>query len=178
MAADLSTLIPEFRTRLNQLILSCASQGTEMRCYVTLRDPFEQARLWRQSRSIEEIGEKVQSLRTARANFLAHCIDSVGPQNGDPVTNAIPGLSWHQWGEAADCFWVVDGQAEWSTTKLVNGSNGYRVYATTAAQFQLTAGGSWPRFKDWPHVQRRSAGSPLSELSLQQVDKEMELRFG
>ncbi|GAK49224.1 hypothetical protein U14_00443 [Candidatus Moduliflexus flocculans] len=55
---------------------------------------------------------------------------SVGPQYGDPVTNALPGCSWHQWNEAVDLFWVIDGKAEWSSKKkimLQDGSsvNGY-----------------------------------------------------
>ena len=41
-----------------------------------------------------------------KANFLASVLDGVGPQHGPHVTNALPGLSWHQWGEAVDCFWT------------------------------------------------------------------------
>src|SRR5262249_20995053 len=146
-------------------------RGIEMRPYTTLRDPFEQARLWRQSRSHEQIERKIQEFREAHAEFLAHCLESVGPQSGDPVTNAAPGLSWHQWGEAVDCFWLVNGQAEWSTTKLVNGLNGYRVYAEEAQRLGLTAGGLWSGLKDWPHVQLQVAGSPLGLFTLVQISE-------
>src|SRR5688500_11665145 len=106
MAADLEPLVPEFRAKVDQLITRCQREGVEMRPYFAIRTPFEQAKLWRQSRTREEIMNRMATLRAAGAEFLAHCIESVGPQNGLHVTNAPPGLSWHQWGEAVDCVWV------------------------------------------------------------------------
>ncbi len=178
MAASLNDLTPEFRVQVETLVQHARAAGAEMRPYFTIRDPFQQARLWRQSRSSEEIAHKVAELRAAQAPFLADCIMSVGPQHGDPVTKAIPGLSWHQWGEAVDCFWVVNGGAEWSTAKKIAGVNGYHVYADAAAAAGLTPGGHWSSFKDWPHVQMRAAGSPLSVMSLADIDREMRARFG
>ncbi len=103
----------------------------------------------------------------AGAEFLAFCIESVGPQSGPEVTKAPPGLSWHQWGEAFDSFWVVNGDAEWSTTRKINGLNGYHVYAEEAAKIGVTPGGLWTTFKDChthnldpPNVQLRSTHSP------------------
>jgi D-alanyl-D-alanine carboxypeptidase. len=178
MAADLTLLEPGFRAKIDQLIAHCAAIGCEMRPSTGLRDPFEQGRLWRQSRSIEEIRAKLAQLRAAGAPFLAECIDSVGPQSGGRVTNAIPGLSWHQWGQALDCFWLVDGKAEWSTRKVINGHNGYQVLADEAERLGLTAGGHWSSLKDWPHVQLDRASSPLSGgRKLAQIDAEMAARF-
>jgi hypothetical protein len=178
MAADIKLLKPEFKTKVDELLQKCSAEGIIMRPNESLRDPFVQAKYWRQSRSGEEIKRKIADLTAQGAPFLAHCIDSVGPQHGDPVTNSIPGLSWHQWGEALDCFWVVDGKAEWSTRRLVDGKNGYQVYATIADGMGLTAGGLWTSFKDWPHVQLRKAASPMGTFTLQQVDKAMKDQFG
>lgn len=175
---DLSALVDAFRPKVIALLERCTARGTPMRPYFTLRSPFEQARLWRQSRSKEEIGARIAELQSQSAPFLADCIARVGPQHGDPVTNAIPGLSWHQWGEAVDCFWLVDGEAEWSSRKLINGVNGYQVYAEEAQAAGLTAGGFWTSLKDWPHVQLRSASSPLKLMSLIEIDREMTKRFG
>jgi len=175
---DLSDLILDFRARVQDLLQTCRARGVEMRPYTTLRDPFEQARLWRQSRSREEIDRKIDQLRNVGADFLAHCLDSVGPQNGRYVTDAAPGLSWHQWGEALDCFWLVEGQAEWSTERRVNGVNGYRVYAEEAKRLGLTAGGDWINFQDWSHVQLRAASGPQEVLSLLQIDRAMREGFG
>jgi peptidoglycan L-alanyl-D-glutamate endopeptidase CwlK len=178
MAADLEILIPEFRAMVKELIKACDARGAKLRPSASRRDPLEQARLWRQSRTIEQITKKITSLRQQKADFLADCIERVGPQHGDPVTNAIPGLSWHQWDEALDCFWVVNGAAEWSTSKLVNGLNGYHVYAEEAHRLGLNAGGTWHSFQDWPHVQFRSAGSPDDVMSLMEISNEMKKRFG
>jgi len=171
-------LVGAMQTQAHALIANCLAKGVEMRPYQTLRDPFEQARLWRQSRAREEIERKIAELTSAGALFLAHCIESVGRQSGDPVTNAIPGFSWHQWGEAMDCMWIVDGAAEWSTTRKVSGVNGYRVYADEAVSLGLTAGGFFRSLKDWPHAQLRSAGSPLGAVSLSEIDGTMKERFG
>ncbi|HEX3046195.1 MAG TPA: M15 family metallopeptidase [Bacillota bacterium] len=177
-AKDLSDLVPEFQTKVQTLIKNCQNRGIEMRINDTLRDPFGQAKLWRQSRSREEITAKIQEFKTAGADFLAYCIESVGPQFGDPVTNTPPGLSWHQWGEAFDAFWIVGGKAEWSTIKKVGGLNGFRVYAEEAKSLGLTAGGLWTNFKDWPHVQLRVAGTPKSIYTIKQINDKMKERFG
>ena len=178
MAANISDLIPEFRNKVLELLNISMVVGVEMRPYFTIRTPFEQAKLWRQSRSIQEIDKKIAELNNAGAPFLAKCIESVGPQHGDPVTKAIPGLSWHQWGEAVDCFWVVNGVAEWSAQKIANGQNGYQVFADKAETIGLTSGGHWKSLKDWPHVQLRNEGSPLEIMSLQQINTAMSQRFG
>ena len=178
MVANVNDLLPEFRNKIENLIDGGRVSGVEMRPYFTLRDPFQQARFWRQSRSTEEITLKIAELKDNGAPFLARCIESVGPQHGDPVTNAIPGMSWHQWGEAVDCFWLVNGKAEWSTRKIIDGQNGYHVFAQQAENQGLTAGGHWNSLKDWPHVQLRQASSPLQVMSLEEIDAAMRERFG
>lgn len=178
MAADLDKLDPALKTKVLELIKRCQKRGVDMRPSNGLRDPFEQARLWRQSRSAEEITLKIQQFETAGASFLAECIRSVGPQHGPHVTNTPPGISWHQWGEALDCFWLVDSKAEWSTQKLINGVNGYKIYAEEAKNVGLDAGGLWKKFKDWPHVQLRAAASAQSVMSLIEIDTTMKERFG
>ncbi len=178
MAANLNELIPEFRQKVEHLLEKCRQRGIEMRPYFTLRTPFEQAKLWRQSRAKEEIQKQIEDFKKAGADFLAFCLESVGPQQGDHVTDALPGFSWHQWGEAVDCFWVVDGIAEWSSMKKVGGVNGYRIYAEEAVTLELEAGGLWKSLKDWPHVQLRSVSHAGKIFSLKQINNEMQKRFG
>lgn len=177
MSRAIEDLQAPFATRVRELLSACNSRGCEMRPFFTLRSPSEQAELWRQSRTTEEIDAKIAELEDAGATFLARTIRDVGPRSGPKVTNAIPGFSWHQWGEAVDCFWVVDGTAEWSTTRRIDGLNGYRVYAEEADRMGLTAGGFWRRFKDWPHVQIRPESSPSTIFSLSEIDDEMQTRF-
>jgi hypothetical protein len=165
------------RVRVTALLDQCRTDGVEMRPYMTLRTPLEQAKLWRQSRALEEIILKITELQAAGAAYLAGCLEAAGPQNGPHVTNAPPGFSWHQWGEAVDCFWVVDHKAEWSTKRLVDGRNGYRHYASIAAALDLTPGGHWPKFKDWPHVQMRPENSPRGVMTLTDMDERLAERF-
>jgi hypothetical protein len=127
---------------------------------------------------MEEIQGKIKELENKKAEFLAFCIESVGPQHGIPVTNALPGMSWHQWGEAVDCFWVVNGTAIWDTTTLVNGQNGYVVYADEAKKLGLDSGFYWVKIKDVPHVQLRSVSNPTQIYSIVEIDRIMKERFG
>lgn len=178
MAADLKPLVPEFRAKVERLIANCAKRGIEMRPNEALRDPWRQAKLWRQSRTIQEINDKIAELRSKGAPYLADILENVGPQHGPYVTGSPPGFSWHQWAEACDCFWVVNGRAEWSEKKKINGLNGYAVYAEEAGTLGLDAGGLWSKFKDWPHVQFRADRSPAVKLSFSQIDAETKARWG
>lgn len=184
MAVDLSALVPQMKTAVDALVAACAARQIEMRPYVALRTPEEQARLWRQSRSSEQIAAEVTRLQRAGAPYLADCLQRVGPQHGPPVTKAVPGLSWHQWGEAVDFFWALHGKAEWSVTFTAPvsgdfmGENGYHVLVDEAQKLNLHPGGAWKRFQDWPHVQLHGAASPADVMSLAEIDRQMAERFG
>lgn len=179
MAVSLDGLDPAFREKVEALLNKCLQSGVEMRPYFSIRHVDEQARLWRQSRATEEINAAIHILKQAGAPYIAEVLDRVGPQHGPHVTNSLPGLSWHQWGEAVDCFWAVNGRAEWSSSVLVNGINGYKFYASSARDAGLEAGGFWSSIKDWPHVQLRRFGSPVSAgMTLKQVNDAMKQKFG
>lgn len=178
MSINFELLDQEFADQIQQLLEKAKEQGYEMRPYTGVRTPFEQAKLWRQSRSVEQITKQIALFKQNNAHFLAHCLESVGPQNGDHVTNALPGFSWHQWGEAVDCFWLVNEEAVWSSSKKINGKNGYAVYAEIGDQLKLTPGGYFTSLKDWPHMQKRKGGSPLAAgLSTLSIDKAMKDKF-
>ena len=178
MAANLALLIPDFGQQVNLLLQNCLNRKIEMRPNEGLRDPFVQAKYWRQSRTTEVIQNKIAELKNTGANFLAHCIENVGPQHGAPVTNAIPGLSWHQWGEALDCFWVVKGKAVWDLTTVVNGQNGFMVYADEAKKIGLDAGLFWKSLQDSPHVQLRKVSDPGKIFTIEEIDQSMQEKFG
>ena len=175
MASDLNLLIPEFRVKVEQLLENCQCRGVIMKPCDTLRDPYTQARLWRQSRSKAVIQKKINELKEKGAPFLAHCIESVGPQSGLHVTNAIPGLSWHQWGEAVDCYWSAKGKVVWDQNVKFDGLNGYKVYAEEAKKLGLNSGYYWARMKDDPHVQWRYISNPLMVYYLETIDEQMYL---
>lgn len=173
MAISLDGLDSGFCATLETTLDACAEAGVIMIPYFGRRTPFEQGKLWRQSRTLQQINAGVQKLTDHGAPFLAHCIQSVGPQHGPHVTGAMPGLSWHQWLEAMDCYWERDGEAVWST-EILGDKNGYRIFAARATAAGLTAGGYWQSLKDWPHVQKRSSSSPVSAgMTYEQIDKKM-----
>jgi peptidoglycan L-alanyl-D-glutamate endopeptidase CwlK len=165
----LDALTPPFRDKVEQLLEMLADKGVRMKPYCTIRDPFEQARLWRQSRSGQQIKTMCARLRATGAPRIAECIESVGPQSGKPVTNAAPGYSWHQHGEAVDCFLIdADGGADWDAN-----ARGYVEYARTATALGLRAGRD---FRDPPHVQYRHH-EPHHDNSPQRIELMLAERF-
>lgn len=130
------------------LINSCGSKGCEIVPYFGLRTLEEQAKLWRQSRSTSVINLQIQKLRDLKCDFLADVIINVGPQKtAQWATNAIPGLSWHNWGMAVD-FYVKDphtGQADWNASS-------YGILGKEAKALGLRWGGDFSK-PDPGHVQ-------------------------
>ena len=177
MADVYAGLTPDFATKLKALIAACADQGIVMEPYFGLRDPITQAKLWRRSRSSGEIATQIGHLRAAGANFLADCLDKAGPQLSGPwATNALPGFSWHQYGEAVDCAWIRNGVMCWSTT-LDGPKNGYLVYDDLAARQGLTAIAK-TMHRDYGHVQLRPQGAPDQLYGILQIDTMMREKFG
>ena len=74
-------------------------------------------------------------------------------------------------------FWLVAARRN-GPLKLVDGVNGYRVYADEAEAVGLTPGGHWTSFKDWPHVQLRKDSNVAKVMSLLEIDAEMRKRVG
>ncbi len=171
---DLAMLQPGFRGLAATLLEACEKRGVTMRPFFTLRGPRVQAKLWCQSRTVTQIVRAGAQLRDAGAPWLASQLGEEWAKTGPAVTNALPGVSWHQWGEAMDCFALgADGKAIWDAR-----NSAYRVYAEEAQKLRLEAGGLWLRFPDAVHVQLRAADSPLKDnMTWPQVEAEMKKRF-
>ena len=177
MSREISLLIPEFRTKLLDLVSACKAKGVIMTPYFTQRTPQEQGSLWRQGRTIPDAEARAVALEKAGAPFLAGCIRDNLPKETNRVTDAMPGMSWHQWGEACDCCWVdYNNKVNWSAQQIIRGVNGYQIYAEEAVKAGLTAGANFQNLKDFPHVQLRSIEPP--SLGILVVEAEMKKRFG
>lgn len=174
MSRDRADLVADFAAQMEAVQAACKARGVDMRPFFTARHPVEQGGLWRQSRSGSEVMAKIASLIDAGAPYLAQCIVDAGSQSGRWATNAIPGLSWHQWGLAEDDYWLVDGKAEWNADAIHNGLQGYAVYAEEAERLGLR---SLRSIGDSPHVQQPKEGSP-SSMGLVAVDAAMRERWG
>jgi len=144
---DLNSLEKKFKIKVERVIELCKDESIVMVPYFTLRSPWQQAKYWRQSRSTAEVKNAIEMLHEEGAHWLAVILDGVGPQRGRWCTNALPGLSWHQYGEAVDCYLLKNGKANWDSVS-------YKRYAEISEQEGLTAGFFW-RSQDAVHVQAR-----------------------
>lgn len=164
----LQRLRSEFAEKVGALLTNCAMAGVPVRIVAGLRTPLQQAKLWRQGRNIDIINQQIETLKTYGCPYLAACIDKAGPQNGPLVTKAIPGLSWHNFGEAIDVV-ALDSKNQ----PITNGSDvGYANF-----QEQVTVSGLFPVGKSWQwdsgHCQYRQASSPLAAMTIRDVDSEL-----
>lgn len=150
----LDSLDPDFREKAVSLLINCKARGVEMKPYIGLRHPLEQARLWRQSRSDMEIQKKILQLEQLECDFLLECLLGAGGAIGAHATNNCAGESWHNFGLALDCYAVVNGKISWNTED-------YAIYAEEAKKLGLEAGYYWKTFKDAPHVHFPQDTSPL-----------------
>jgi peptidoglycan L-alanyl-D-glutamate endopeptidase CwlK len=153
MSRNIDDLRREFRGQARALIGNTKDAGFQMVPYFTLRMPWEQAILWRMTRGSAEISRKIKSLREDGALYIAFVMEAVGPQYPGPgitnhVTYAVPGQSWHNWGEGMDCYLKVDGEVIWDEDH-----HGYVVYGDCAEELGLTWGGMWNKPNDPGHVQ-------------------------
>ena len=163
----------EFRVKLIATIEACKDRGVFMVPFFVNRTPWQQAELYRRSRKTSVINVIIRNLADAKACYLAHVLEEVGPQkSGNWATNALPGHSWHQWGEAADCYVRgAEGRPVWDA-----GHEGYEIYAEEAEKQGLTSGHRW-KSKDSVHIQLNP--EEVGEVyTLIEIDNEMFKRYG
>lgn len=170
MAKLLEDLDPVFRTKLEAALADASKADVRMVPFETVRSPISQGEIWRRSRSAVDVKLEAAKLKAAGAHYLADCILKAPASTGKWATNAVPGLSWHQWGLACDLFWEkVPGKAEWSDI------TGYAKFAEICKRHGLNHGYFW-KSKDSPHVQLPAASKP--DLSLKEIDTIMKAKFG
>ena len=169
MKTILGTLDRDFGNKIRLMLTQLESRGLVMRPFYGIRTPIEQAKLWRQSRTRDQIDIAIRNLDQAGAPILAACLVSVGPQRGRHVTNALPGYSWHQYGEAVDLF-AVDGNgaADWDVS-----ARGYVDMAEIARALEMKPGRD---FGDAVHIQSRYH-EPHQVFTIPQIEVEMVKRF-
>lgn len=163
----------DFRTKLDYT-LKRAQQEAQLivRVYALDRDPWQQAILWRQSRSREEVDQAIEKLIAEGAPYLAQVMQEVGPQYGRWATNNLPGLSWHQYGEAADVVLVSQaGKNIWAGKHP-----DYERLAVIARRVSLYSGFYW-KHQDANHLQLRPE-PPRAFYTWQEIDDLMRDRHG
>jgi hypothetical protein len=183
MAADLTLLHVDMKSKIDETYTQLRFYGYEFIPVFTLRNPWIQARLWRQSRSSEEIQKAYNKLVAGGAEFLAHILRDVGPQNGRWATNALPGLSWHNWkpAVAVDSVYKKDGKLLWgendpglTNEQKIDVRQAYFKYRDIGEALGLTC---LDEIHDIGHMQLYSYEIP-HKYSLAEVSKAMEVSWG
>jgi peptidoglycan L-alanyl-D-glutamate endopeptidase CwlK len=119
------------------------------------------------SRRIEDLREIMQSrakawlagCQSAGLDVLIYCtLRSLEEQAGlyaigrtlpgKRVTNAPPGSSAHNFGLALDFVPLNGGKAQWKAP-----SDEWNEAVDIAGKCGLESGSTWPRLKDWPHLE-------------------------
>ena len=162
---NISDLIPEMRDKVDDIILDCAESGIDILIYCTYRSLIEQAKLFRQGRSYDEIKSKINKLTNSGYKILAEILNNVDPQYGKKVTFAGPGESWHNFREAFDAVPVIGGEALWNDVER------YDIYGKIVLQNGLDWGGGWKRHIDKPHAQFRFGINPLKIYNPDQIQE-------
>lgn len=103
MSIDFSKLKSEFVYKFEDVLKEMRDSGYKVDVVSGFRSLEEQAKIWRKGRSTAEIERKIEELKKIDCAYLARLIADAGRQPGKMiVTYAIPGLSYHNWGEAID----------------------------------------------------------------------------
>ena len=157
----LEDLQPRVQNAARDHILKCADQGIELLVYCTLRDAREQARLYWQGRTADQVQRKIDALTNKGFPDLAVLLEDTGPQEGRKVTFAGPGESFHQYGLAYDCVPLVGGKAEWRTSG--EAADLWQIVGESGKSCGLEWAGDWTRFREFPHFQR-TGGRSLEDL--------------
>ena len=164
----LTDLVPELREKAKQVQLLCQQRGIDLLIYCTYRSPDEQARLYRQSRTLAQIKPKAAQLRKQGFGVLADVLMKVGPQPGKlgkHVTKAAPGQSWHNFRRAFDAVPLVGGKPMWESTHPH-----WQVYGKAVREVGLEWAGDWKTFREFPHAQIPAEGNPLKILAPEVIE--------
>lgn len=141
------------RTRVETLVRDLQRAHLEMLFYCTLRTYEDQARMYRNGRSLDEIKVMAEELdKNYQRPDLAEILIGVGPQNGKKiVTWAGPGQSLHNYGYAVDGVPVHAGKLVWGDDDWERELWGN--YGALAEAAGLQWAGHWTHHPEMPHIQ-------------------------
>lgn len=159
---DITLLKPEFQPKVKELISNLNKKGIYPFISSTLRGPGAQAVEYCKGRTIVSIKTEITKYRAQGLKMIPGYLEkaNVSRAVSSKVTNALPGQSWHQHGEAVDFFFKTpEGKYE-DNPKNPN----WKILADEAKALGLFPGFYFEKFKDIPHVQFQSLPSPVMTL--------------
>lgn len=148
---SISDLDISFQSIANDFVKACTTRGIDVVIYCTFRSSKEQARLYRNGRSLAAIEAKAKELREKYGRSdLAQLLLDVGPQHGDKiVTNAGPGQSLHNYGFALDGAPMKEGKIVWDKEDPM-----WTRYGLAAYDVGVEWAGDWKgSLQETPHIQ-------------------------
>jgi len=163
---SLDDLVPEVKEKAEKVLEVCRAIELGLLIYCTLRTLEEQSKLYRQSRSWQEIKTKILKYKGRGFSFLADILDGVGPCSGPHVTNAGPGESWHNYAEAWDAVPLLGGKPAW---KYSDGKEPWDAYGECVVQVGMDWAGNWSTFRERPHAQLRPGSNPLKAMTSDRI---------
>lgn len=153
---QLTDLIDAAHLAASDLLERCHNSGLEILIYCTHRPADEQARLYRNGRTLRQIEDKARQLDKQHGRpDLAQLLLDVGPQYGTRiVTWAGPGQSNHQYGTALDAVPMRAGKPVWSRRDGEDLAL-WKRYGSHATDCGFQWAGEWVKRREYPHIQLR-----------------------
>lgn len=151
---DLSDLSPGFSEKVIAFANLCYENGLSILIYCGFRSPEEQATLYCQGRTMNQIVAKAESLRKDWnsphfADILMAASSKPGAfSSGRVVTKAGPGQSMHNYGLAVDGAPMIGGKTIWD-----NKSPLWKKYGEFGVASGLEWAGNWTSFTEYPHLE-------------------------
>ncbi len=163
MSRNLDLLTALTREGLDNVLAYCTARNIDLLVTCTYRSPEEQAELYASGRV--DLRTKIEVMRCAGLAPMAELLEKVTPKpNLKKLTNAGPGESFHQLGEAFDVCPLVNGKPMWDSSHPA-----WQVYGTAVRRSGLFWAGDWPRFREYPHAQLGRHGNPLVQYSAEEI---------
>lgn len=132
---DIADLHPRVQPMAREFVAHCAAAGIDLLVTSTFRDADSQAALYAQGRT----------------------------KPGNVVTNAKPGLSWHNWRCALDVVPLRIGKPVWGTASKEDATL-WAVVGEIGEACGLEWAGRWTTFRELAHFQFR-AGLTLCDFA-------------
>lgn len=149
---DLSTLHPKMRDKVEAWL---RATPVSVLIYCCVREDWEQAQLYAQGRTQDQIDSGVARLRALKLERQADILAQQTPRPGAIVTNAQPGLSFHQtaWLEGECGGLAIDFVPILGSKPLWDDKVRYEDAALAAESVGLSWAGRWTTFHETPHLQ-------------------------
>lgn len=136
---QLSDLLPVVKDKAEQFLVKCKAAGINVLIYSTYRDNEAQAAEYAKGRTVQGANP------TAKKPM------------GNIVTNARPGMSYHNWRCAFDFVPMVNGVPQWNDTAT------YLKCGIIAESVGLEWAGRWVSFRETAHCQY-TGGLKIADL--------------